>query len=218
LVLNFELAVRDQLLSVLLVTYKRFEIQRHLTVTRWRQCDIWIRCYRTKNKFFLKKSLWVSRVFRYPKKYVEDLTTFFMSTWWGYSKNMDEIEFSWWLFEGRLRQCKNVLPDGLNWLCYFAGSSKSHGENSISFIFFGIPSSSRHEKYCQILQTLFWVFQYSRNSKWNVFRKSLYWQNLSYFFISCQNWLSFRSVLQQCHFIKKEMFKFLRKDFFTKSV
>ena len=32
---------------------------------------------------------------------------------------------------------------------------------------FGIPSSSRHEKCCQILQTVFWVFQYSRNSQWN---------------------------------------------------
>ena len=32
--------------------------------------------------------------------------------------------------------------------------------------FFGIFSSSRHEKRCQILQTLFWTFQYSRNSQW----------------------------------------------------
>ena len=48
---------------------------------------------------------------------------------------MEEIEFSWWLFEGSLRQGKNVLPYGLNWLCYFAGSSKSHRMNSISFIF-----------------------------------------------------------------------------------
>ena len=39
---------------------------------------------------------------------------------------MEEIEFSRWLFEGRLRQGKNVLPYGLNWLCYFEGSSKSH--------------------------------------------------------------------------------------------
>ena len=52
---------------------------------------------------------------------------------------MEEIEFSWWLFEGRLGQCKNVLPDGLNWLCYFAGSSKSHHENSFSFIFLESP-------------------------------------------------------------------------------
>ena len=48
---------------------------------------------------------------------------------------MEEIEFSRWLFEG-----------------YF-------------FHIFGIPSSSRHEKRCQILQTLFWVFQYSKNSQ-----------------------------------------------------
>ena len=40
-----------------------------------------------------------------------------------------------WLFEGRLRQCKNVLPDGLNWQCYFAGSSKSLCEKSISSIY-----------------------------------------------------------------------------------
>ena len=52
---------------------------------------------------------------------------------------MAEIEFSQWLFEGRLRHGKNVLPDGLNWLCYFAGNSKSHGENSISFIFLESP-------------------------------------------------------------------------------
>ena len=52
---------------------------------------------------------------------------------------MEEIEFSQWLIEGRLRLGKNVLPDGLNWLCYFAGSSKSHRENSISFIFLESP-------------------------------------------------------------------------------
>ena len=32
-----------------------------------------------------------------------------------------------------------MLPDGLNWLCYFAGSLKSHRENSISFIFLESP-------------------------------------------------------------------------------
>ena len=52
---------------------------------------------------------------------------------------MEEFEFSWWLFEGRLRQGKNVLPGGLSWLCNFAGSSKSHRENSISFIFSESP-------------------------------------------------------------------------------
>ena len=52
---------------------------------------------------------------------------------------MEKIEFSWWLFEGRLRQGKNLLPDGLNWLCYFAGNSKSHHEKLISFIFLKSP-------------------------------------------------------------------------------
>ena len=114
--------------------------------------------------YFYRFSQWVSRVLKYPKKCLEDLTTFFMSTWWGDSKNMEKIKFSRWLFDGRLIQGKNMLPDGLNWLCYFAGSSKSHRENSISFIFFGFPSPNRHEHCFQILQTLFWVFQYSRNS------------------------------------------------------
>jgi hypothetical protein len=53
---------------------------------------------------------------------------------------MEEIEISQWLFQGRLRQCKNVLPDGLNWLCYFAGSSKSHREN---FLFYVVPVKSK---------------------------------------------------------------------------
>ena len=52
---------------------------------------------------------------------------------------MEEIEFSRWLFEGRPRQGKNLLPDGLNWLCHFAGSSKGHCENSISCIFLESP-------------------------------------------------------------------------------
>ena len=52
---------------------------------------------------------------------------------------MEKIEFSRWLFEGRLRQGKNLLPDGLNWLCYFAGNTKSHRENSIPFIFLESP-------------------------------------------------------------------------------
>ena len=33
-------------------------------------------------------SQWVFRVLKYPKKCLEDLTTFFISTWWGDSNNM----------------------------------------------------------------------------------------------------------------------------------
>ena len=36
--------------------------------------------------------LTLAGVLKYPKKCLEDLTTFFMSTWWGNSKNMKEIE------------------------------------------------------------------------------------------------------------------------------
>ena len=33
------------------------------------------------------------------------------------------------------------------------------------FHIFGIPSSSRHEKCCQMLQTLFWLFQWPKNPR-----------------------------------------------------
>ena len=102
-------------------------------------------------------SLWVSRVLKYPKKCLEDLATFCMSTWWEDSKNKEEIEFSRWLFEGRLRQGKNGLPDGLNWLCYFAGSSKSHRENSISFIFLEFPRQVDMKRI---------AFRHSKNIPW----------------------------------------------------
>ena len=62
----------------------------------------------------------------YHNKSFQHLETFFISTWCEDYKNMQEIKFSWWLFEGRPRQDKKVLPDWLDWLCYFAGSSKSH--------------------------------------------------------------------------------------------
>ena len=65
---------------------------------------------------------------------------------------MEEIEFSRWLFEGRLRQGKNVLPGGLNWLWYFEGTSKIHHENSISFIFLEFPHQV--DKGISILQKL----------------------------------------------------------------
>ena len=66
---------------------------------------------------------------------------------------MEEIELSWWLFEGRLGKGKNVLPDGLNWLCYFKSSSKSRSEKSISFIFLESP----HQVDMKI------VFKYSKH-------------------------------------------------------
>ena len=46
------------------------------------------------SKVTMSTSLLVSRVLKYPKKYLEDLTAFFMSTWRGDSKNMKAIELS----------------------------------------------------------------------------------------------------------------------------
>ena len=37
--------------------------------------------------------------------------------------------------KGRQRQDKKLLPDGLDWLCYLAGTSKSYCQNNISCIF-----------------------------------------------------------------------------------
>ena len=53
---------------------------------------------------------------------------------------MEGIEFSWWLFEGRLRQGKNVLPDRLNWLFYTVNNYRQvtgmvTGENFAFFIY-----------------------------------------------------------------------------------
>jgi hypothetical protein len=50
-----------------------------------------------------------------------------------------EILYPPWLFEGRPRQGKKLLPGWLDWLSYLAGSSKSHREISISCIFLQSP-------------------------------------------------------------------------------
>ena len=86
------------------------------------------------------------------------MTTFFMPTWWWDSKNMEEIVFSRWLFEGRPRQGKNVLPEGLNWLRYFAGSSKSHRENSISCRFLESPHQVDMKNVVQCYKHFFGYF------------------------------------------------------------
>ena len=132
---------------------------------------------------------------------MEDLTAFFISTWWMDSKNMEEIKFSWWLFEGRLRQCKNALPDGLNWLCYFAGSSKSHHKNSISCIFLESPHQVYMKNAVKSSKNYF-VFQYSRNSRClaqhNVLKKA--WRNI--YFQSCSKGFYLDHFLDISFYIK----------------
>ena len=71
---------------------------------------------------------------------------------------MEGIEFSRWLFEGRPRQGKNVLPDGLNWLCYLAGSSKSHRGNSISFILLESPHQVDMKSIVKRWKDFLWYF------------------------------------------------------------
>ena len=56
---------------------------------------------------------------------------------------------------------QKMLPDGPDWLCYLAGTSKRHRRNS-SF-FFAILSSSRHENRYLMLERLFQVFPGSIN-------------------------------------------------------
>ena len=115
--------------------------------------------YKMENKFMTSKlprsqilfpnnTLWVFSILKYPKKCLEDLTTFFMSTWWGDSKNMEDIEFLWWLFEGRLRQGKKMLTD-----CWIDRAIlQVAGElNFVFFVIPSIPSSSRNYNYALFL-------------------------------------------------------------------
>ena len=79
---------------------------------------------------------------------------------------MEEIEFSRWLFEGRLRQGKNVLLDGLNWLCYFAVISKSHRDNSIFFICLESPYQLDMKNIVKCYKHFFLLFPCSKNPRW----------------------------------------------------
>ena len=102
--------------------------------------------------------------------------------YWNTQKSVWRIwqHFSWLLDEGihkiwkklnsrdgflradYIRQVKNVLPDWIG--CAILQVAQKATWEFNFFHIFGIPSSSIHEKRCETLQTLFWVFQYSRNS------------------------------------------------------
>ena len=56
----------------------------------------------------------------------------------------------------------------MGWIdCYFAGSSKSHRENWISFIFLESPHQVDMKNVVKFSKHFFGVFQYSRNSQWH---------------------------------------------------
>ena len=58
-------------------------------------------------------------------------------------KNTHEIYLPLWLVEDRPKQGKKGLTDGLDWLCYLAGTSMSHRKISISCIFLQSPHQVR---------------------------------------------------------------------------
>ena len=62
-----------------------------------------------------------------------------------------------WIFKGSQRRRKKVQSDGLDWLCYLAGSSRCHHGNSIYCLFLQFPHKVDNEKRCQILESLFVV-------------------------------------------------------------
>ena len=118
---------------------------------------------------------------------------------------------SWWLFEGRLRQCKNVLPDELNWLCYFAGSSKSHCKNSISFTLLESPHQVDMKNV--VKSSLFAVFQYSRNSHCILSKKTIYFLFLNEITL----WILVSSILVSLQHLLP-LFKLKGKQNFSKTV
>ena len=72
---------------------------------------------------------------------------------------MEEIIIQQCFFECRARHGKEVLPSWPDWLSYFAGSSKSHHEISISCIcIFESLASIRYKNWCQMSGRLFAVF------------------------------------------------------------
>ena len=130
------------------------------------------------------RTLWVSRLLKYPKKYLEDLTTFFqVYLMWGFQK----YERNWILTMAFWVTCKIAQPIQPIWQHIFALPWSALKKPSWEFNFFhnfGIPSSSRPEKCCQILQKLFWVFQYSRNSQCQVMLYA--WASLIFYSIECK--------------------------------
>jgi hypothetical protein len=101
---------------------------------------------------------------------MEDLTSFFMRGFQKYERN-------WILMMAFWATCKIAQPIYPIWQHIFAPPWSALKKPLWEFNFFhifGIPSSSRYEKHSQMLQTLFWLFQCSKNSRWDdykVYRK-----------------------------------------------
>ena len=100
---------------------------------------------------------YIFQVVKYFKKTFQHLTILFMSTCCVDSKNMQEIEFSPWLFELPAKKHSQFSPSGDTFLPCLILPSKSYCENSISSIFFESPGqadqkmlSNAGETFCHI--------------------------------------------------------------------
>ena len=93
---------------------------------------------------------------------------------------MEEIEFSRWLFDGRPRQGKNMLPDGLNWLFYFAGTLESRINKQVVY-----QKIRKNPAYTHLLGTILLLI-FSKKSHLYVY-SHLYFYSLLKFhiFLSC---------------------------------
>ena len=137
-------------------------ISRNITVFSW-------------NSHISKQSstsLWVSRVLKYQKVFRGFDNIFHVYLIRGFQK----YKQNWILTMAFWVTCKITQPIQPIWQHIFALPKSALKKPPWEFNFFHIfeiPSSSRHEKCCQILQTLFWVFQYSRNSQWQMSKKNV---------------------------------------------
>ena len=99
--------------------------------------------------------LWVSKVLKYPKK-----------VFGGFDN-----ERNWVLTMAFWATCKIAQPIQPIWQHIFAlpwSALKKPPWEFNFFHIFGIPSSSRHEKCCQMMERLFVLFHHSRNIPWGV--------------------------------------------------
>ena len=93
-----------------------------------------------------------------------------------------------------------------------------------NFHFFSIDSSSRHEKRCQMLQRLFWLFQCSKNPQWHV-RSVLYlahirrnlWHTTICRFLMIEIWKSDRFKPTSLKFQTKEVNESMLMSLLAKS-
>ena len=84
-------------------------------------------------------------------------------------RGFQKYERNWILTMAFWATCKIAQPIQPIWQHIFAlpwSALKKPPWEFNFFHIFGIPSSSSHEKRCQMLRLLFWLFQCSKNPRW----------------------------------------------------